>query len=243
MTTKRWFALAIVLVAAPLLVGCGGVAKTGGEGPNSSVAMCAPLIQDLQSSDLVTVLTAESKLKDLGMDALPALVDFAKQPPVEGDAQARAVRLIGSLGNQAAAQALVDLLLNGAPSLNKDIKGQLIRLDKLTVDPLIAAIPKASGPALADISEILLLNGDKLTVDKIVYSMNQYLHRQTAQEGPQPDPAMDARFRQNMTGVMRAMTGQSMGFDRDASVAEQNAVLEKWISWWGKNRDIVDITR
>ena len=115
----------------------------------------------------------------------------------------------------------------------------MIRLDKLTVAPLIAAIPEASEIALADISEILLLNGDKLTVDKIVYSMHMYLRR----EGEASDPAKDARFRQNMTGGMRAMTGQSMGFDRNASVADQDAVIQKWITWWGKNRDIVDITR
>ncbi len=249
MTTSKRLMLTILFGVAPLIVGCRSAAdKKEAEqekATEAAVAEYQPLIKNLQSDDPLVELQAETDLKAMGAEALPALVEFAKRPPMEGQAQHVAVRLIGDIGGEPAAKALVDLLLNAGPHLKKDIVAQLIRLGKLSIDPLIDAIPAADASSLPDIQTVLLMCGDKVTVDKIVHKMHMYLRgKSEAKEGEKTEAAdQEQRFRANMVGVMRAMTGHSEGFDPNSSEADQKKVMEQWVAWWGKNRDIVELQK
>ena len=49
------------------------------------------------------------------------------------------------------------------------------------------------------------------------------------------------QYRMNTVRVLRALTAQTFGFDRDASEDEQRKVLIKWVMWWRNNKDDIEL--
>jgi hypothetical protein len=228
MSVAKWFVLAVCVAVVSVAAGCATMKTRAAED-----AEAAALIADLQSDDPVTVLNAEKGLEAMGDRALPALKGFAVASPTEG--QDTAVRLIGKVGGEPAAQALVQVLQEAAPHLRKDMVAELVRLDDAAIDPIIQALPKAGDNAVLDMQTVLLLVGDKTTVDKIVYKLKNHL-----EESDKLTPEV-AQARSNMVSVLRAMTGHSAGYDKLAPADDQRRALNEWISWWGKNRDVVEL--
>jgi len=42
---------------------------------------------------------------------------------------------------------------------------------------------------------------------------------------------------------LRALTGHGFKFDKHAPDDEQRKVLQQWIDWWGKNRDVIEFMK
>lgn len=210
-----------------LVVGCRGVQHMSGRrGPHDEQAEA--LVAQLQSGDPIAALDAETRLKEMGADALPALVKFVTGDQAKG--QRQAIRIIGQVGGKPAADALVKVLLDVGLHLKSDVMAQLSKCGKDAVDPLVKAVPTADDISLLDLQTVLMLLGDKSAIDQIIHRLHKHL------KSKDKDTPKVMQLRVNTVSVMRALTGRSCAFDKDAPEEDQRKALLRWISWWRQDR-------
>lgn len=223
----RWLRLTSGVCALCMIVGCGTTPVDTNEGEQSN-PQAEALIAKLQSDSQLAALDAQTRLKTMGEAALPALKAFAIGPKAKG--QREAVRLIGEIGGETAAQFLVEILINAELHLKTDVQIQLSACGEGAIAPLVDAIADADDMALFDIQPVLMLLDQKAAIDKMIEGL--YKHRRSKAHGT-PEVA---QYRLNTVRVLRALTAQTFGFNQDATEDEQRKVMEKWVIWWRQNK-------
>jgi len=217
-----------------LALGCGQAQKMARERAEKMEA-ARVLIAELRSPDPIVSLDAETKLKAMGADAIPALAEFVNGDATKG--KRRAIRIIGNVGGEPAAQALVEILLDVGPTLKSDVLATLNRLGTVAAPFLVEAIPDVDDTALQDVQTCMLLVGNKEAIDQIIENLHSHLKTKYKEK----DAAKVQRLRHNTVSVLRAMTARSFSFDKNAPEEEQRAALVKWVQWWPRNRDALKL--
>jgi len=191
------------------------------------------LVQKLQSDSPLDALDAQTRLEEMGGAAIPVLKAFAIGPKTKG--QREAVRLIEKIGGPQAAPALVEVLINAELHLKTEVQIQLGKAGDAAIDPLVKAMATADDIALFDIQPVLMLLDQKAAIDRMTEGL--YRHCKSKEQGT---PEI-TQYRMNTVRVLRALTAQTFGFDRDASEDEQRKVLIKWVMWWRNNKDDIEL--
>ena len=229
----KWIRLTIGVCALWMVAGCDTTGYVVTDESEQSNPEAEALIGKLQSDSSLAALDAQTRLKVMGEAALPALKAFAIGP--KANRQREAIRLIGEIGGPKAAQTLVDILINAELHLKTYVQMQFSTCGEAAIDPLVKAIATADGMILFDIQPVLMLLDQRAAIDRMIEDLRR--HYKSKEHGT---PEI-TQYRLNTVRVLRALTAQTFGFSRDASEDEQRKVLEKWVVWWSRNRDDIEL--